>query len=82
MFGNIFLGRVRGTLEEDLNFQHRFFVQMLLLLHNNVYEMQCLINYYGETDLQRGAHFAKNNILRVVLVEEVENMGCLSSYVQ
>ena len=54
-------------------------VYMLLLLHSNVYEMQCLINYYGETDLQCGAHFAKNNIMRVVLVEEVKNMGCLSS---
>jgi hypothetical protein len=43
------------------------------------------INYCGsceETDLRCGAHVAKNDIIRVAIVEEVENIGSLSSYVK
>jgi hypothetical protein len=44
-----------------------------------------LINFYGscgETDLRFGVHFANNHIIIVELVEEMENIGSLSSYVK
>ena len=91
MFRNILLCRVRGHWER---LRRRIYISntVCLCVYAVAFAQHCmsikcsvLINCCGrcgETDLQFGAHFAKNDIIRVAFVEEVENIGSLSSYVK
>lgn len=90
IFGNIFLGQVRGHWRDSgggFTFPTPFVCVYAVAFAQQCMSIKCsvLINFYGscgETDLRFGVHFANNHIIRVELVEEMENIGSLSSYVK